>query len=130
MTDRRVIAHVLRRMTFGPTTAEVDAAVRAGLEPTVDRLFAPTTAVRLPDLGPDPVAALTKGASRDEKLAARQKAQDQVAQATWWWVSDQGDLKFTTDFRDVYATLLQDVLGGDPGKVLNGWSGSPEKIWT
>jgi uncharacterized protein (DUF1800 family) len=87
MTDRRVIAHVLRRMTFGPTTAEVDAAVRAGLEPTVDRLFAPTTAVRLPDLGPDPVAALTKGASRDEKLAARQKAQGQVAQATWWWVS-------------------------------------------
>ena len=36
---------------------------------------------------------------------------------------DQGDLKYTTDFRDVYATLLGDVLGGDPGRILNGWTG-------
>jgi uncharacterized protein (DUF1501 family) len=26
---------------------------------------------------------------------------------------DQGDLKFTTDFRSVYATLLQEVVGVD-----------------
>lgn len=31
---------------------------------------------------------------------------------------DNGDLKETTDFRDVYATVLQDVLGTDPDKVL------------
>jgi uncharacterized protein (DUF1501 family) len=36
---------------------------------------------------------------------------------------DNGDLKVTTDFRDVYATLLRDVLGTDPGKVLTDWSG-------
>ncbi|MGC9668681.1 DUF1501 domain-containing protein [Planosporangium sp. 12N6] len=36
---------------------------------------------------------------------------------------DDGDLKFTTDFRDVYATLLHGVLDTDPGKVLDGWSG-------
>jgi uncharacterized protein (DUF1501 family) len=36
---------------------------------------------------------------------------------------DNGDLKFSTDFRDVYATLLADVLGADPGKVLGGWTG-------
>jgi uncharacterized protein (DUF1501 family) len=36
---------------------------------------------------------------------------------------DQGDLKYTTDFRDVYATLLSDVLAADPGQVLNGWPG-------
>jgi uncharacterized protein (DUF1501 family) len=36
---------------------------------------------------------------------------------------DEGDLKFTTDFRDVYATLLDGVLDTDPGKVLAGWSG-------
>jgi uncharacterized protein (DUF1501 family) len=36
---------------------------------------------------------------------------------------DNGDLKVTTDFRDVYATLLRDVLDTDPGKVLTGWSG-------
>ena len=31
---------------------------------------------------------------------------------------DNGDLKFTTDFRDVYATLLHGVLGADPEPVL------------
>ena len=31
---------------------------------------------------------------------------------------DQGDLKFTTDFRSVYATLLASVLGIDPVAVL------------
>jgi uncharacterized protein (DUF1501 family) len=36
---------------------------------------------------------------------------------------DNGDLKFSTDFRDVYATLVADVLGTDPGKVLGGWTG-------
>jgi uncharacterized protein (DUF1501 family) len=36
---------------------------------------------------------------------------------------DDGDLKLTTDFRDVYATLVEDVLGTDAGKVLPGHSG-------
>jgi len=36
---------------------------------------------------------------------------------------DQGDLKYTTDFRDVYATLLADVLGSDPAPLLNAWKG-------
>jgi uncharacterized protein (DUF1501 family) len=36
---------------------------------------------------------------------------------------DNGDLKVTTDFRDVYATLLHGVLNTDPGKVLAGWTG-------
>ncbi len=31
---------------------------------------------------------------------------------------DDGDLKPTTDFRDVYATMLADVLGSDPAPVL------------
>jgi uncharacterized protein (DUF1501 family) len=31
---------------------------------------------------------------------------------------DNGDLKFTTDFRSVYATLLTNVLGADPEKIL------------
>jgi uncharacterized protein (DUF1501 family) len=41
---------------------------------------------------------------------------------------DNGDLKFTTDFRDVYATLLHDVLGADPGRVLAGWSGRIDNV--
>ncbi|MBB5959500.1 uncharacterized protein (DUF1501 family) [Saccharothrix tamanrassetensis] len=32
---------------------------------------------------------------------------------------DNDDLKQTTDFRDVYATVLSDVLGTDPGRVLD-----------
>jgi uncharacterized protein (DUF1501 family) len=36
---------------------------------------------------------------------------------------DNGDLRVSTDFRDVYATLLADVLGADPSKVLGGWTG-------
>lgn len=31
---------------------------------------------------------------------------------------DNGDLKPTTDFRDIYATLLADVLGSDPAPIL------------
>lgn len=31
-----------------------------------------------------------------------------------------GDLKFHTDFRSVYATVLEDWLGVEPGKVLQG----------
>ncbi|AGZ42399.1 DUF1501 domain-containing protein [Actinoplanes friuliensis] len=36
---------------------------------------------------------------------------------------DDGDLKHTTDFRDVYAMLLADVLDADPGRILDGWDG-------
>ena len=33
---------------------------------------------------------------------------------------EEGDVKFHTDFRSVYATLLQEWLGVAPGKVLTG----------
>jgi uncharacterized protein (DUF1501 family) len=36
---------------------------------------------------------------------------------------DDGDLKFTVDFRDVYATLLDGVLATEPERVLDGWRG-------
>jgi uncharacterized protein (DUF1501 family) len=36
---------------------------------------------------------------------------------------DAGDLKFHQDFRDIYAAMLVDVLGTDPGPVLDGWQG-------
>jgi uncharacterized protein (DUF1501 family) len=32
---------------------------------------------------------------------------------------DRGDLKYTTDFRQIYATLLKDWLKADAGKILN-----------
>jgi uncharacterized protein (DUF1501 family) len=42
---------------------------------------------------------------------------------------DQGDLKYTTDFRDVYATLLADVLAADPARILDGWTGHLAGVW-
>lgn len=35
----------------------------------------------------------------------------------------QDDLSVTTDFRDVYASMLQGVLGADPARTLDGWTG-------
>jgi uncharacterized protein (DUF1501 family) len=35
---------------------------------------------------------------------------------------DAGDLKYSTDFRSVYATVLDTVLRIDPGKILNGYN--------
>jgi uncharacterized protein (DUF1501 family) len=35
-------------------------------------------------------------------------------------LDDNGDLKFSTDFREVFAAVLQDHLGVDPGPVLAG----------
>lgn len=39
-----------------------------------------------------------------------------------------GDLQATTDFRDVYAAVLQDVLGADPERVLDGHKGRLEGL--
>lgn len=41
---------------------------------------------------------------------------------------DDGDLKFTTDFRDVYATVLARLLDTEPGRVLDGWPGRLDKL--
>jgi len=41
---------------------------------------------------------------------------------------DDGDLKFTTDFRDVYGTLLAGVLDTEPARVLSGWTGTMPKL--
>jgi uncharacterized protein (DUF1501 family) len=41
---------------------------------------------------------------------------------------DDGDLRFTTDYRDVYATLLHGVLDADPGALLGGWTGRLDKL--
>lgn len=113
MTDRRVVSHVLRRLTFGPTAAEVDAAARDGLEPTVARLLAPAGVADLPSLGADPVAALARDASREERQKARQAAQAQVAEAVAWWVGRMAaggaGEKLTFFWHGHWATSVQKV---------------------
>jgi uncharacterized protein (DUF1800 family) len=115
MTDRRVVSHVLRRVTIGPTAAEVDAAARAGLGPTVTRLLAPVAVPELPDLGTDPFGALKKGATRADRQDARKKVTAQVADATWWWVSrlaatgGSGAEKLVFFWHGHWATSVQKV---------------------
>jgi uncharacterized protein (DUF1800 family) len=87
MTDRRTVSHLLRRVTFGPTAAEVDAAERAGFDATLSAVLAPVDPPELPDLGVDPVGALADGASREERQKARQAVRPQLAEATWWWLT-------------------------------------------
>jgi uncharacterized protein (DUF1501 family) len=43
---------------------------------------------------------------------------------------DDGDLKFGTDFRSVYASVLDRVLGADPAQVLGGWSQPLDDLFT
>ena len=88
MTERATAAHLLRRLTFGPTAAEVDAAERAGLAATLTELLAPIGAtVRLPAIGPDPLAGLGRDTSREDRQQARRQARTQAAAATRWWLA-------------------------------------------
>src|SRR5689334_16409636 len=87
MTDRRQVSHLLRRLTFGPTTKEVDAAEKAGYEATLASLLRPPPPGPLPDLGPDPAAALGAGATPEARQKARRQQRDQVAEAVRWWLA-------------------------------------------
>ncbi|WP_033340927.1 DUF1800 domain-containing protein [Catenuloplanes japonicus] len=87
MADRRVLSHLLRRLTFGPTAAEIDAAVTAGYDATLDALLRPADPVPLPDLGPDPVAALDAGTGREQRQRARQEQREQLSTLTRWWLT-------------------------------------------
>ncbi|AGL16913.1 hypothetical protein L083_3403 [Actinoplanes sp. N902-109] len=110
-----MLSHVLRRLTYGPTAAEVDAAVRAGLGATVDRVLAAAPVPDLPDLGPDPVGALPKGASREQRQQARAEVPEQTAEAVWWWVSrmvtagDTAAERLTFFWHGHWATSVQKV---------------------
>src|SRR5262245_38150942 len=88
MADRSLVAHLLRRATFGPTAAEVDTAAAVGVDATVKLLVSPTgpDPLPLPQLGPDPYAALPAGATRDARQKAQQTARDQITALVQWWV--------------------------------------------
>jgi uncharacterized protein (DUF1800 family) len=115
MTDRRELSHVLRRVTFGPTRAEVDAAVRDGLERTIAGLFAPAAAPALPGPGPDPLAALPPDATREQKQDARKLQREQLTRALSWWLARMASAggtvaeKLTFFWHGHWATSAQKV---------------------
>jgi len=113
MSDRRTVSHLLRRVTFGPTAAEVDAAERAGADETLTEVLAPRPLPELPDIGADPVGALAEGASREERQKARQAVRPQLAEATWWWLTRMAEggaaEKLTFFWHGHWATSAQKV---------------------
>ncbi|MEO3927953.1 DUF1800 domain-containing protein [Micromonosporaceae bacterium B7E4] len=92
MVDRDAVVHLLRRATFGPTAAEVEAAGRAGLAATLDRLLAPVgadpgaAATPAPDLGADPYAGITKESGREQRQQAQKKRAEQARGLVDWWL--------------------------------------------
>lgn len=92
MADRSAIAHLLRRAGFGPTADEVDAAERAGVEATLDRLLAPAgadpgaAATPPPGLAADPTATIGSGSSREERQQANRRRRQQGEQLIGWWL--------------------------------------------
>ncbi|BCB75546.1 DUF1800 family protein [Phytohabitans flavus] len=121
MAEREQVALLLRRATFGPTAAEVDAAERAGYAATVDRLLTPRAAdagareTPPPDLGTDPAAALTKGSTREQRQQARQEQREQARALVLWWLDrmvaadDQLGEKLVFFWHGHWATSVQKV---------------------
>jgi uncharacterized protein (DUF1800 family) len=88
MTERDTVSHLLRRLTLGPTATEVDEAVKAGAEATLTAALATIgRPVTPPGLGADPLGALAKGATREDRRQARRAARTQVTAATRWWLT-------------------------------------------
>lgn len=91
MTPQRAeLAHLYRRAGFGAQPAELDAAVAAGFEATVERLVNPgrddagVAATPAPQLGAEPQKP-AKGADHGLKKAyAKSRRGQQSAIATWW----------------------------------------------
>ncbi|MBL7259736.1 DUF1800 domain-containing protein [Paractinoplanes lichenicola] len=79
MDERARVSHLLRRLTFGPTAAEVDAAVKAGFDATVERLLTPAAPPGPPSLGDE----AAPDATREE---ARRRQRAQVTELGRWWL--------------------------------------------
>jgi uncharacterized protein (DUF1800 family) len=99
-------------VTFGPTSAEVDAAVRSGVEQTVTTMLASATSINMPDIGAEP--RIPADADRAARREARQAQQKQVAAALDWWlgrmVADRtGAEKLVFFWHGHWATSAQKV---------------------
>jgi|SRR5579859_1612437 len=89
MSDR--LALLLRRATFGPTSAELASARRAGFAGTLARLTAPTgpdkgaAASPLPELGLDPYAGMPHPTPAQQAQADAVR-RDQTDVISRWWL--------------------------------------------
>ncbi|SCG68607.1 DUF1800 domain-containing protein [Micromonospora coxensis] len=85
------VALLLRRAGFGPTSAELGAAAKAGYADTALTLTAPpgpdigATSASMPRLGPDPYAA-DPNPTPARRAAADKVREEQAEQLTRWWL--------------------------------------------
>jgi len=89
MADRKPAAHLLRRATFGPTAAEVDAAAARDYHAVVADLVRPAgvdSAASLPVYADDPLFGRTEKMTREQRQAARQTARDQLTALAQAWL--------------------------------------------
>src|SRR4051812_2750305 len=90
MADRELVAHILRRATFGPTRAEIDGAARLDLPAVVRGLVKPSDvdsgAVALPVFADDPYFGRTKEMTRAERQQSRQAARQQLTSLAQGWL--------------------------------------------
>ncbi|MEV6969397.1 DUF1800 domain-containing protein [Hamadaea sp. NPDC051192] len=91
MEDRKLAAHLLRRATFGPTAAEVDAAAARDYGDVVRELVRPTvaeSAAPLPAYAEDPLLGPIPGKrTREQRAAAQQRARALLGELTRAWVT-------------------------------------------
>src|SRR4051812_32859726 len=114
MADRKAVAHLLRRATFGPTAEEVDAAEKAGYDATLAALFDDSKS----DAGaakPPTLAPIAQGTTREEKQKANQARNQQVRSVVTWWLdrmalaNHQVHEKLTFFWHGHWATSVQKV---------------------
>jgi uncharacterized protein (DUF1800 family) len=122
--DRADVALLLRRAGFGATGAEIDAAVTAGYEATVEAVIASLAssdtaadAVATPDLtAPAPAGA---GASASERQAVAQQLRQKAVDLHDWWVARMlaaahpAAEKFTWFWHGHFATSIDKVRRAD-----------------
>ena len=120
---RSRIAHLYRRLGFGARPDELDAAVAAGYDATVERLLDLSAADGADSLPPPtftaPLAASALPADANARRAAQQKEQktqrDEAQALGQWWV--QRMAASTTPFRERLALFWHDHFATSVQKV-------------
>ncbi|MBV1850711.1 DUF1800 domain-containing protein [Catellatospora tritici] len=90
MADRNLAAHLLRRATFGPTAAEIDAAAGRAYRDVVADLVTPVgpdAAQPLPVFAEDPYFGRTEKLTREQRAAARRAAREQLTRLSEAWLA-------------------------------------------
>ena len=124
MADRPLVAHLLRRASFGPTAAEVDAAEKAGIRRHARRVARPdrgrpgAAPAPEPDLGADPYTTINQDSSREARQQAQQDVRTQLQSLRTWWLdrmvaaSHQLTEKMIFFWHGHWATSAQKVKSG------------------